>query len=285
MAYHPEGRRRGEGEPEEPAAASSWRRPSARTAERSPSTSRHLRADRRDAAAQRAGRPQPSRSWPSSRTTRSSSRKTCCRGPTANGDSARRNSYRKLELELDAGLTARSGAGARPRRKFARVERRDVRHRPAAVGPGFSREAAAARRSRRAGARRSARCSPRSNLEHGKPEDLVARRRRRRWPQIKTFIKENDILRLPDPDRCQVDRDAGVPARQLDGLPEPGPAARPRRPSSFYAISPPPKDWDERRVPSYLEEYNSHMLHDPHHPRGVSGPLRPAGILATASRR
>ena len=65
------------------------------------------------------------------------------------------------------------------------------------------------------------------NQEHGKPEDLVTRRPRQRWQRIKTFITDNDILRLPDPDRCQVDRDAGVPARQLGGLSEPGPAARP----------------------------------------------------------
>src|SRR5437588_52450 len=31
--------------------------------------------------------------------------------------------------------------------------------------------------------------------------------------------------------------------------------------ASLYAISPPPKDWDARRVDSYLQEYNRHMLH------------------------
>ena len=30
--------------------------------------------------------------------------------------------------------------------------------------------------------------------------------------------------------------------------------------SGYYAVSPPPKDWDAARVESYLEEYNSHML-------------------------
>src|SRR5262249_54030274 len=29
----------------------------------------------------------------------------------------------------------------------------------------------------------------------------------------------------------------------------------------IYAISPPPRDWDARRVNSYLEEYNNRMLH------------------------
>ena len=31
--------------------------------------------------------------------------------------------------------------------------------------------------------------------------------------RIKTFIREHDILRLPEPDRVPGDRDAGVPAR------------------------------------------------------------------------
>src|SRR5207237_3022419 len=30
--------------------------------------------------------------------------------------------------------------------------------------------------------------------------------------------------------------------------------------SSLYAISPPPRDWDSRRVESFLEEYNRYML-------------------------
>src|SRR5215467_4976869 len=30
--------------------------------------------------------------------------------------------------------------------------------------------------------------------------------------------------------------------------------------SSYYAISPPPREWDTRRVSSFLEEYNRHML-------------------------
>ena len=30
--------------------------------------------------------------------------------------------------------------------------------------------------------------------------------------------------------------------------------------ASFYAVSPPPKDWDAARVESLLEEYNRHML-------------------------
>ena len=30
--------------------------------------------------------------------------------------------------------------------------------------------------------------------------------------------------------------------------------------SGQLAVSPPPKDWDDRRVKTYLQEYNRHML-------------------------
>ena len=53
--------------------------------------------------------------------------------------------------------------------------------------------------------------------------------------------------------------------------------------SSHYAISPPPRDWDARRVNSYLREYNRHMLQSAHDPRGLPGPLRPARILQSPS--
>jgi uncharacterized protein (DUF885 family) len=30
--------------------------------------------------------------------------------------------------------------------------------------------------------------------------------------------------------------------------------------AGYYAVSPPPRDWDAQRIKSYLEEYNAHML-------------------------
>jgi uncharacterized protein (DUF885 family) len=30
--------------------------------------------------------------------------------------------------------------------------------------------------------------------------------------------------------------------------------------SSYYAVSPPPRDWDTRRIETFLQEYNRHML-------------------------
>jgi uncharacterized protein (DUF885 family) len=47
----------------------------------------------------------------------------------------------------------------------------------------------------------------------------------------------------------------GNSAAYLDNAPPLDPAA-----SSYYAVSPPPSDWDAARVKSFMEEYNQHML-------------------------
>ncbi|MFM7836839.1 MAG: DUF885 domain-containing protein [Planctomycetaceae bacterium] len=94
--------------------------------------------------------------------------------------------------------------------------------------------------------------------EHGAPETLVADARSS-VGQIQDFIRRQDILRLPDPDRCQViempEFRRGNSLAYLDpALPlDPGGI-------SSYAVSPPPADWGSERVRSFLEEYNSHML-------------------------
>jgi uncharacterized protein (DUF885 family) len=94
--------------------------------------------------------------------------------------------------------------------------------------------------------------------EHGKPEDLV-QDARATVDRIKAFIREHDILRLPDPDHCQViempEFKRGNSLAYLESAPPLDPKA-----NSFYAISPPPTDWDAQRVNSFLEEYNRHML-------------------------
>jgi uncharacterized protein (DUF885 family) len=77
--------------------------------------------------------------------------------------------------------------------------------------------------------------------------------------EIKSFIKSRKILRLPDPDRCAIiempEFQRGNYTAYLNPAPPLDPKAR-----SFYAVSPPPKDWDNRRVRTYLEEYNSAMM-------------------------
>ena len=94
--------------------------------------------------------------------------------------------------------------------------------------------------------------------EHGKPEEIVADTRAA-VDRIKTFIREKDILRLPEPDRCQIiempEFQRGNSVAYLNGAPPLDPDA-----PSMYAMSPPAKDWTAKRTKSLLEEYNRHML-------------------------
>jgi uncharacterized protein (DUF885 family) len=96
------------------------------------------------------------------------------------------------------------------------------------------------------------------NRDHGKAEDLV-RDARATVERIKAFITAHDLLRLPQPDRCRViempEFQRGNTVAYLNPAPPLDPTA-----ASYYAISPPPRDWDSRRVDSLLQEYNRHML-------------------------
>jgi uncharacterized protein (DUF885 family) len=96
------------------------------------------------------------------------------------------------------------------------------------------------------------------NQEHGKPEELV-RDARATVDRIKTFIREREILRLPEPDRCQIiempEFQRGNAVAYLNSAPPLDPDA-----PSLYAVSPPSADWEARRVKTLLEEYNRHML-------------------------
>jgi uncharacterized protein (DUF885 family) len=168
----------------------------------------------------------------------------------------RKKFARKLELVLDADLTA-DQVRADAETEFARVQSdmyviaRQLwsRYFPKAPLPPDD-----------AGGR----CTTISQVieaigkEHGKPEDLV-RDARATVERIKAFIRENDILRLPDPDRCQViempEFKRGNSLAYLENAPPLDPNA-----PGLYAISPPPADWDAQRVESFLEEYNRHML-------------------------
>ncbi len=96
------------------------------------------------------------------------------------------------------------------------------------------------------------------NKEHGKPDDLV-HDARATVDRIKKFIADNNILRLPEPDRCQVIEMPEFQRGNSGAFLNPAPALDPHG-ASFYAVSPPPRDWDARRVESYLEEYNNYMI-------------------------
>ena len=163
---------------------------------------------------------------------------------------------RKLELEMAAGLTA-DQVLAEAEEEFVRVNR-DMyvvaRQLWSGYFPGkvLPPDDAAGRRFTIAQVIQAV------SQEHGDPSALLADARAT-VDKIKTFIRERDILRLPEPDRCQVlempEFKRGNSLAYLESA-LPLDAAGP----STYAVSPPPSDWDAARVRSFLEEYNRHML-------------------------
>jgi uncharacterized protein (DUF885 family) len=94
--------------------------------------------------------------------------------------------------------------------------------------------------------------------DHGKPENLVADARKT-VDKIKTFIRDRKILKLPDPDTCKVvempEFQRGFSVAYLNPAPPLDPKA-----ASLYAVAPPPADWSAERVETLLREYNSAML-------------------------
>jgi uncharacterized protein (DUF885 family) len=98
----------------------------------------------------------------------------------------------------------------------------------------------------------------RLNREHGKPEDLV-RDARATVDRIKAFIREKDILRLPDPDQCKIIEMPEFHRGNSLAYLNPAPPLDPKA-ASHYAVSPPPSGWDARRVETLLQEYNRRML-------------------------
>jgi uncharacterized protein (DUF885 family) len=94
--------------------------------------------------------------------------------------------------------------------------------------------------------------------EHCRPKELTTEMKRR-VASLKRFISANDILRLPEPDHCQVvempEFKRGNSTAYMDAPPPLDPNG-----TGQLAVSPPPKDWDAQRISSYLEEYNNHML-------------------------
>jgi uncharacterized protein (DUF885 family) len=178
--------------------------------------------------------------------------------PRSNGDwrLGKERFYRKLELELDAGLGA-DEVLAEAESEFGRVERdmyvlaRQLwctlfpgKPLPADDGPG-----------RTATVRTVV---AQISKDHGKPENLVADARDT-VARIKAFITANDILRLPDPDRCRVIEMPEFQRGNTTAFLNPAPPLD-KDAASVYAVAPPPKEWDARRVETYLQEYNRNML-------------------------
>ncbi|MFL5331453.1 MAG: DUF885 domain-containing protein [Gemmataceae bacterium] len=94
--------------------------------------------------------------------------------------------------------------------------------------------------------------------DHGTPESLVGDAKGT-VDRIKKFIREKDILRLPEPDRCQVVEMPEFQRGNSVAFLNPAPPLDPDAPS-IYAVSPPPTAWDARRSESYFREYNRAML-------------------------
>lgn len=168
----------------------------------------------------------------------------------------KRKFAKKLELVLDAGLSA-DQVLADAQAEFERVQgelylvSRQLwsRYFPSAALPP---DDAAGRRAT------IRRVTDAVSQEHGAPEELLADARAT-VDRIKSFIRERDILRLPEPDRCQIiempEFRRGNSLAYLENAPPLDPSG-----PSFYAVSPPPADWGAQRVKSFLEEYNRHML-------------------------
>lgn len=163
---------------------------------------------------------------------------------------------RKLDLELDAGISA-DQVMADAESEFARVERdmyviaRQLwsRYYPKQALPPDDAD----------GRHETVRRVLESvGKEHDRPEDLT-RDMKDCVARIKKFITANDILRLPDPDHCQVIEMPEFKRGNSTAYMEP-PAPLDPNGTGHLAVSPPPKDWDVKRVNSYLEEYNSRML-------------------------
>jgi len=94
--------------------------------------------------------------------------------------------------------------------------------------------------------------------EHGKPEDLV-KDATKMAEQLKAFIREKRILTLPEPDRCRIVEMPEFQRGNSIAYLNPAPPLDPKA-SSYYAISPPPREWDAKRAKSFMREYNRHML-------------------------
>lgn len=163
---------------------------------------------------------------------------------------------RKLELELEAGVTAEqvlrdAEAEAQRVEQEMYVIARQLWHIHAKGQPLPPDDEVGRSRTIRVVMRQL-------SQEHGQAENLV-RDIQATVEELKQFIRDKDILRLPEPDQCQIiempEFQRGYSVAYLNNAPP-----LDAKVSSYYAISPPPREWDEQRKKSYLEEYNRHML-------------------------
>ena len=163
---------------------------------------------------------------------------------------------RKLELELDAGVTA-DGLLANAEAEFTRVQddmyviARQLWGVYFAGQPLPPDDAVGRRATVRKVLERIAR-------DHSRPAELTGDVRQA-VVQVRKFLAAGEVVKLPVPDHCQIiempEFQRGNATAYMNSPPPLDPNA-----SGFFAVSPPPRDWDARRVASYLEEYNRQML-------------------------
>jgi uncharacterized protein (DUF885 family) len=94
--------------------------------------------------------------------------------------------------------------------------------------------------------------------DHGSPATLVGDVRGT-VADIKTFITANRIIPLIEPDRCRIIEMPEFLRGNSVAYLNPAPPLDVKG-SSEYAVSPPPSDWTPQQVESYLREYNRAML-------------------------
>ena len=163
---------------------------------------------------------------------------------------------KKLELELDAGLTAdevvqvaEAEADRVEREMYYVAKQLWSKLFPSKPLPP---EDAAGRRATIKGV------LDELGKDHGKPESLVDDAKKT-VVEIKTFIRDKKILTLPDPDQCKIiempEFQRGFSAAYLNPAPPLDPKA-----DSLYAVAPPPKEWTPARQETFFREYNSAML-------------------------
>ncbi|MCC6231964.1 MAG: DUF885 domain-containing protein [Verrucomicrobiales bacterium] len=178
--------------------------------------------------------------------------------PRAEGDwrLGRRAFARKLELVLNAGISAdevlreAEAEFSRVERELAVIARQAWGHYfpgvPVPVDDGEGRREL------------TAKVLGAIARQHGTAASLTDDVRRN-VAEIKSFIEARRILTLPSPDRCRIiempEFQRGNSTAYMNAPPPLDPQA-----DGYYAVSPPPRDWDAARVASYLEEYNHHLL-------------------------
>ena len=162
----------------------------------------------------------------------------------------------KLELELDAGLSA-AEVLAEAEREAARVESEMALIARQMWGQAFPDQPLPlddpdARRAMIQQVLDVVACG------HGTAEGLVEDVRAT-VGEIKTFITAHKIVRLIEPDQCRIVEMPEFLRGNSVAYLNPAPPLDIRG-SSEYAISPPPRDWGRERAESYLREYNRAML-------------------------